>query len=196
MDRIRVNAETGLLEPCRYLPSPNCDERPDHTDIDMIVIHNISLPPAKFGTGAVEAFFTNTLEMAADPYYQTISHLKVSSHLFIKRTGEMIQFVPFTKRAFHAGESFFDGKTRCNDFSIGIELEGTDDLPYESIQYQQLVRVIQALIEAYPSISLSRIVGHSDIAPSRKTDPGSAFDWNYLKGMLHDIYRHSDCVGD
>lgn len=179
-----INSQSGLLEPVRFVPSPNCDERPADTAIELVVVHGISLPPAEFGTDAIEHFFCNRLDVAGHPYYATINHLTVSAHLLIKRTGEIVQFVPFTKRAWHAGQSSFAGKTRCNDFSIGIELEGTDDIPYEDIQYHQLAQAVRALMKTYPAITLDRIVGHSDIAPGRKTDPGPVFDWNYLKGKL------------
>ena len=174
----------GLLSTARYVPSQHCDERPKETKIDMIVVHNISLPPGEFGTGAVEAFFCGKLDFVAHPYYETISHLRVSSHLLIERSGEIIQFVPFDKRAWHAGQSFFQGKTQCNDFSIGIELEGTDELAYEKIQYEKLAGVIHALCKTYPAIHRDRIIGHSNIAPGRKTDPGEAFDWNYMHCLL------------
>lgn len=150
----------------------------------MIVVHNISLPPGEFGGRFIERFFCGNLEASEHPYFAEISSMRVSSHLLIKRNGDIIQFVPFHKRAWHAGESSFAGRVRCNDFSIGIELEGTDDLPFEEMQYQQLADVIRAIRAAYPQIVNDRIVGHSDIAPSRKTDPGPAFDWDYLKGML------------
>jgi AmpD protein len=173
-----------LLEQAVFTPSPHFDDRPSETAIDTIVIHNISLPPGQFGGDAIERFFCGNLNMSSHPYFASIANLQVSAHLLIKRTGEMIQFVPFDKRAWHAGESFFAGRSRCNDFSIGIELEGTDTLPFEPGQYQELASVIRILLKTYPAITLDRIVGHSDIAPSRKTDPGPAFDWNYLKGML------------
>jgi AmpD protein len=179
-----IDLETGLLTTAVYKPSSHCDERPEDTTIDMIVIHCISLPPEQFGTGDVEDFFCGKLDFASHSAYAAIAHLKVSAHLFIKRTGEIIQFVPFHQRAWHAGESFFAGKTRCNDFSIGIELEGTDDIPYERKQYEQLAGVIAVLKQAYPAITHDRIVGHVDIAPGRKTDPGPAFDWDYLKGLI------------
>lgn len=179
-----VNLKNGLLMPVTYLPSPNCDERPADTVVDMIVVHNISLPPAQFGGSAVLDFFTNQLDFDAHAYYAGIAHLKVSAHLFIRRDGEIIQFVPFTKRAWHAGESFFAGKNRCNDFSIGIELEGTDDIAYEEQQYHVLGKVVRALLRAYPAITRERIVGHVDIAPQRKTDPGASFDWEHLKGLI------------
>lgn len=170
--------------PSVFIPSPNHDERPLNMAIDMIVVHNISLPPGEFGSQAVAAFFCNQLDSALHPYFKTIQDLKVSAHLFIKRTGEVVQFVPFHKRAWHAGESQFGGKTRCNDFSVGIELEGADDIPFEPQQYDRLVELIQLLMRAYPAITLDRIVGHADIAPGRKTDPGPAFDWRHLKGKL------------
>jgi N-acetyl-anhydromuramoyl-L-alanine amidase len=182
--QLEINPNTGIISPALTLLSPHQDERPEGTIIDMIVIHNISLPPAQFGTGAVEDFFCGRLDFSAHDYYATIAHLRVSAHLFIRRHGEIVQFVPFHRRAWHAGESYFAGKTRCNDFSIGIELEGTDQLPYEQEQYECLSEIIQALRQTYPAITLDRIVGHADIAPGRKTDPGSVFDWEYLKGKL------------
>lgn len=181
---MKIDLQTGLFSDVRYLPSPNYDERPENNKIDLLVIHNISLPPGRFGTGAVEKFFCNQLDFTDDPYYSTISHLKVASHLFIDRKGSMTQFVPFTKRAWHAGESSFEGRTRCNDFSIGIELEGTDETTFEEKQYQILSEVIQTLMKTYPLITRDRIVGHSHIAPQRKTDPGPFFDWRYLNGLL------------
>src|SRR3990167_5424075 len=150
----------------------------------MIVIHGISLPPGEFGSTAIEDFFCGKLDMASHSAYAAIAHLHVSAHLLIKRTGEMLQFVPFIKRAWHAGESHFSGQSRCNDFSIGIELEGVDDILYEPIQYRCLVNVIGLLRQAYPAIARDRIIGHADIAPGRKTDPGPAFDWSYFNGML------------
>lgn len=183
-NHLRINTDTGLLEPILYRPSPNHDDRPQESPLNMVVVHGISLPPGQFGTPAVEAFFCNELDISADPYYQQIAALKVSAHLFIKRTGEVVQFVPFTKRAWHAGESSFQGKTRCNDFSIGIELEGTDEVPYTDSQYEKLTQIVKLLMATYPDITPDRVVGHVDIAPGRKTDPGPAFDWEYLKGTL------------
>ena len=181
---LKIDPQQGLIAPVLYRPSPHHDERPQEAVINMIVIHGISLPPGEFGASAVEDFFCNTLDFSGHPAFASIAHLKVSSHLFIKRTGEIIQFVPFTKRAWHAGESSFQGQSRCNDFSIGIELEGTDDILYDRNQYQQLSCVIRLLMETYPAITQDRIVGHVDIAPHRKTDPGPAFDWKHLKGLL------------
>lgn len=181
---LQLKQETGLLEPVLYLPSPHCDDRPEGCPIDLVVVHGISLPPGQFGTNAVPDFFTGILDMNSHPDFLSIAHLRVSAHLFIRRDGSMIQFVPFHKRAWHAGESSFEGKSRCNDFSIGIELEGTDHIPYESIQYTQLANVIRLLRQAYPQITEDRVVGHVDIAPGRKTDPGPVFDWTYLRGIL------------
>lgn len=183
-DALKLNAVSGLLEPVIYRSSTHYDERPDQTTIDMIVVHGISLPPGQFGGDDIEAFFCGKLDISLHPSYSSIAQLRVSAHLLIKRTGEIIQFVPFNKRAWHAGESFFHGKTRCNDFSIGIELEGTDDVPYEQHQYEVLARVIKLLMKAYPAITKDRIVGHVDIAPGRKTDPGPVFDWKFLKGKI------------
>ncbi len=168
-----------------YLPSPHCDHRPDADDISLIVVHNISLPPAQFGTGSVEKFFCGNLNFNEHPYFETIKELRVSAHLLIHRNGDVTQFVPFDRRAWHAGKSFFQGRENCNDFSIGIELEGTDDIPFEKKQYARLAEIIQLLQEKYPKITREHIVGHSDIAPGRKTDPGPAFDWSYLDCLLN-----------
>ena len=182
--RMKVDPQTGLLIGAVFRLSPHADDRPAGLPIDLVVIHGISLPPGEFGSDAVEAFFCGRLDASSHPYYREIGHLQVSAHLFIRRTGEIVQFVPFNRRAWHAGESSFHGRTRCNDFSIGIELEGTDEVPYTSMQYDQLANVIDALRQTYPAISGENIVGHSDIAPGRKTDPGSSFDWHYLRGKL------------
>lgn len=181
---VNIDPTSGLLSSVDYIMSPHHDERPEHTPIDMIVVHNISLPPGEFGGDYVPAFFCGELDISKHHYFESIASLKVSSHLFINREGVITQFVPFTKRAWHAGVSHFKGRERCNDFSIGIELEGTDDLPYEPIQYQTLAQVIQLLMITYPSIHRAHIVGHATIAPDRKTDPGPAFDWNYLDKLL------------
>jgi AmpD protein len=180
---MNINSQTGLLVPARHVPSAHCDERPENTSIDMIVIHGISLPPGVFGTGMVDKFFSGQLDVQAHPYFVTIAELRVSAHLLIDRQGVLTQFVPFTKRAWHAGKSRFQGREQCNDFSIGIELEGTDDIPYEKIQYEQLILIIKLLMAHYPGITCDRIVGHSDIAPGRKTDPGSFFDWAWKEQM-------------
>lgn len=179
-----INRSSGILNEVEYYPSPNCDERPSHAAINLLVIHNISLPPGDFDSNAVIEFFCNHLDYDAHPYYSTLKEVRVSSHLYIRRSGQIIQFVPFQQRAWHAGESSFAGESRCNDFSIGIELEGTDNLSYTSEQYQQLATVTQSLMQCYPGITPERIVGHSDIAPTRKTDPGPAFDWPTYRGLL------------
>jgi AmpD protein len=172
------------LSTARKVPSPHCDDRPEKTQIDLLVIHGISLPPAQFGSKFIEDFFAGVLYVSAHPYFVTIASLKVSAHLLVTRQGEVIQFVPFSKRAWHAGVSHFEGRDVCNNFSIGIELEGTDDGPYEAIQYEKLAEISQILMKNYPGITTDRIVGHSDIAPGRKTDPGPYFDWNYLNCLL------------
>ena len=170
--QMRIDAQ-GLLADGEYVPSPNCDDRPD-AEIELLVIHNISLPPGEFGGDGVQRLFTNTLDVSAHPYYQTLAGLEVSAHFFVRRDGRAMQFVPCTKRAWHAGESCWQGKSRCNDYSIGIELEGSDAVPFTDAQYAALVRLTQAMRAAYP---IRGIAGHSDIAPRRKTDPGPCFDW-------------------
>lgn len=167
----------GMCAGAVYVPSPNCDERPDEAVISLLVVHNISLPPGEFGGSGVVELFTNRLDPEAHPYYQSIAGLRVSSHFFIRRTGELFQFVPCELRAWHAGVSAWNGHERCNDFSIGVELEGTDDLPYADEQYATLADLTRALFQRYGSLDLA---GHSDIAPGRKTDPGPAFDWKRL----------------
>jgi AmpD protein len=173
--------ENGWLTHARHVPSPHCDERPDPGDISLIVIHGISLPPGEFGGPWIEKLFTGTLPAEAHPYFAEIQGLKVSSHLLVRRDGELVQFVPFHLRAWHAGVSCFQGRERCNDYSIGIELEGTDTLSYAEAQYQRMAEVIPLLCAAYPAITEDRIVGHCHIAPGRKADPGPAFDWSRLK---------------
>ena len=164
----------GLLQGARYIPSPNCDERPGDCPVSLLVIHNISLPPNEYGGDGVIELFTNRLDPDAHPYYQTIRDAKVSAHFFIRREGEIIQFVPCTRRAWHAGVSNWNGRERCNDFSIGIELEGSDDEAFTEAQYDALAALTRALRDAYP---IAGIAGHSDIAPGRKTDPGPYFEW-------------------
>lgn len=168
----------------RHCPSPNYGDRPEASDISLLVIHNISLPPGEYGNGHIERFFTNCLDCKAHPYFAEIAHLKVSSHLLISRTGELVQFVGLDKRAWHAGRSRFAGREECNDFSIGIELEGTDTQPYTAHQYHALRGLTDAIMREYPEITPARITGHSDIAPGRKTDPGPAFEWSrYLAAL-------------
>ena len=182
--RIELDGDTGWLAEVRRIPSPNSDERPVGCGIDLIVVHNISLPPGEFGGDHVDALFTNALDPSAHPYFADIAELRVSAHLLIDRKGNLTQYVPFTQRAWHAGESCFGDRQRCNDFSIGIELEGTDELPYEDVQYERLAMVIRTLMRVWPEITPGRIVGHQEIAPERKTDPGRAFDWQRLRGMI------------
>ncbi len=181
---MRVDLASGLLDAARQQPSPNCDARPAGVTPDLIVIHGISLPPGEYGGPWIDALFTNTLDPAVHPYFRDIHQLRVSSHLLIRRDGELVQYVPLHLRAWHAGVSCHDGRERCNDFSIGIELEGSDDGPYEAVQYQVLGEAIRALRTAYPSLAAGQIVGHSDIAPGRKTDPGPCFDWPRLLALL------------
>ncbi len=184
---MHIDPQTGLLDEAHYLASPNFDERPPGQPMDLLVIHNISLPPNEFGGPYIEQLFTNCLDPEGHAYFRDICHLQVSSHLLIRRNGEVIQFVPFHKRAWHAGASCFRERTRCNDFSVGIELEGADDIPYEDVQYAKLIAVSHCLLQAYPQITLDNIVGHSDIAPGRKTDPGSAFDWSRYRAGLANV---------
>lgn len=176
--------QNGYLTAATQCPSPNANQRPAGQSVNLLVIHNISLPPGKFGTGCVQSFFTNQLDSAQDPYFQTIAELKVSAHLFIERDGAITQFVPFGERAWHAGVSAFHGVANCNDYSIGIELEGCDNIAYTDAQYEALARVSRGILAAYPGITPERIVGHSDIAPERKTDPGEAFDWARFRAEL------------
>lgn len=181
---MKVEMVSGRLEGARQVASPNHDERPPDAVIDLLVIHGISLPPGDFGGPWIDALFTNTLDPQAHPYFQEIAGLRVSTHVLIRRDGEIIQYVPLQRRAWHAGQSCFDGRNRCNDFSIGIELEGCDDRPYEDAQYLALAGIVRAMTAAYPAITPDRIVGHSDIAPGRKTDPGPAFEWDRLRTLL------------
>lgn len=181
-----VDPNTGLLTGVRYVQSPNVDRRPPGVHPELIVVHGISLPPGEFGGAWIDQLFTNRLDTLAHPYFASIRELKVSAHVLIRRNAEIVQYVPFHRRAWHAGPSCYRGRARCNDFSIGIELEGSDDLGYEAGQYHALAAVVIALIEAYPSLSREHIVGHADIAPGRKTDPGPAFDWQHLDYLLGD----------
>ena len=181
----QYNIKNGLLENIRFIPSPNCDDYPENTEISLLVIHCISLPPREFDGQGIIQLFTNVLDPKEHPYYETIAHLKVSAHIVIRRDGEVIQFVPFNKRAWHAGKSQFDGKEQCNDFSIGIELEGTDDSPFTEAQYTELAAITRVLLKTYPKITRDHITGHSDIAPGRKTDPGTKFDWQKYHSLIH-----------
>jgi len=166
------------------VPTPNFDDRSDPDDISLLVIHCISLPPGEFGNHYIDQLFCNQLDPDEHPYFKEIYQLTVSSHILIKRDGICVQYVAFDKRAWHAGKSIHEGREMCNDFSIGIELEGTELIDYTDQQYVQLAAVIRVLLEAYPKLSTQRITGHSDIAPGRKTDPGASFDWQRLLGLL------------
>lgn len=181
---MEIDETSGLLKNADYTPSPNCDDRPTGHIAKLLIIHNISLPPNEFGGPYITQLFTNTLNEKDHPFFTEISHLRVSSHILIRRDGSIIQYVPFHKRAWHAGVSCYEGEETCNSFSIGIELEGADDIPYETAQYEQLSKVSNALFATYPEMSPERITGHSDIAPGRKTDPGPAFDWGKYKQLL------------
>jgi N-acetyl-anhydromuramoyl-L-alanine amidase len=178
--RRRLDA-AGWLAGARRRPSPNCDARPDGADISLLVVHGISLPPGEFGGDGVERLFTNRLDPDAHPYYATIAGLRVSAHFFIARDGAVVQFVPCSLRAWHAGASSWHGRERCNDFSVGIELEGTDTRPYTARQYHRLARLVCTLRERYP---IAHVAGHCDVAPGRKSDPGPAFEWRRLRELL------------
>ncbi len=191
----QISIETGLLSNARLCLSPNHDDRPDESEINLIVIHNISLPPGQFGGEGIDQLFTNALDKNEHPFYEEIVDLRVSSHLLIRRDGEVAQYVPFHKRAWHAGESRFQGRSMCNDFSIGIELEGTDFEPFETIQYDVLIQTITALLDAYPGLSAGAITGHEHIAPGRKTDPGPFFDWDRLSRHFNtSLPAPADCA--
>jgi len=172
--------EQHRLTNAKQISSPNYDDRPNPVDISLLVIHCISLPPGEFDNPYINQLFCNVLDPDAHPYFKEIHQLTVSAHLLIKRDGSCIQYVPFNKRAWHAGKSSYQGKERCNDFSIGIELEGTESIPYTEAQYIQLAEVIDSLLKAYPNLSKQQITGHSDIAPGRKNDPGASFDWQRI----------------
>ena len=173
----------GQLIGARQVPSPNYNQRLQHAKIQLVVVHNISLPPSQFGGGYIEQFFQNQLDWPQHPYFLTIEWMQVSTHLLILRTGEVLQFVNFNERAWHAGRSTYLAKKECNDYSIGIELEGSDDQPFEDVQYSILAQVIATLQATYPKI-LQHLAGHSDIAPGRKTDPGPFFDWPKTRALI------------
>ncbi|MBS1201255.1 MAG: N-acetyl-anhydromuranmyl-L-alanine amidase [Proteobacteria bacterium] len=181
---LRVDPVTGLVEGVHFVPSPNCDERPPGCDLELVVVHNISLPPGEYGGPWIERLFTNALAGTEHPYFEDIRGLRVSAHLLIRRDGSLMQFVPLGLRAWHAGESSWRGRSRCNDFSVGVELEGADDVPYEDRQYTTLSALVAALVDVYPGIRPDSVTGHSDIAPGRKTDPGPAFDWPRLHALV------------
>jgi N-acetyl-anhydromuramoyl-L-alanine amidase len=178
---MKLDNDNAWVEGVRRCPSPHYDDRPEGVEIELLVLHGISLPAGEFGGPYIDQLFTHTLDKNAHASFVEIADLRVSSHLLIRRTGEVVQYVSLQQRAWHAGVSSFNGRTRCNDFSIGIELEGCDDVAYTDEQYQQLRQVISLLRHAWPILTADRIVGHCDIAPGRKTDPGPAFDWMRLQ---------------
>ena len=182
---LRINA-AGIAAGARQVPSPNADARPRGTKITLLVVHNLSLPPGVFGGEDVVRLFTNTLDCSSHLAYEPLRTLRVSAHFFVRRTGEVVQFVSCRRRAWHAGESAWDGRSRCNDFSIGIELEGSDTVPYADVQYDRLADLVIALRRRYP---IADLVGHSDVAPARKTDPGPAFDWPRLRALVSALRR-------
>lgn len=175
---------SGRLIRGRWSPSPNYGPRPEGTDISLLVIHCISLPPGDYSGHCIEQFFLNCLDHSRHPYFREIEGMTVSAHCLIRRDGELIQFVNFRDRAWHAGRSSFCGRDECNDYSIGVELEGTDEDSYTEAQYLELARLSRELMDAWPEITPERIAGHSDVAPGRKTDPGRAFDWSYFRSLL------------
>lgn len=181
---MQLDQETAWLVDARHVPSPNHDERPDGVVPSLFIVHGISLPPGEFGGPYIEQLFSNTLDCDAHPYFDGLRELRVSAHALVRRDGEVLQFVPFTKRAWHAGQSVFAGREACNDFSIGVELEGTDDTPYTDAQYRVLAEIVSTLRAVWPAIDASRVVGHCDVAPGRKSDPGEAFDWERFRALL------------
>jgi N-acetyl-anhydromuramoyl-L-alanine amidase len=176
--------EDGWFAGARRVDSPHADDRPAQSVIELVVIHGVSLPPGEFGGPWIEDLFAGRLDPSAHPFFETIRNLRVAPHLLIRRDGELVQFVPFERRAWHAGRSAWRGRVECNDFSVGIELEGSDETPYTDAQYAALARILPALRAAYPGIGEDAVAGHSDVAPGRKTDPGPAFDWERLAGAL------------
>ena len=181
---MKVDKGTGLLAGVRQVLSPYLDARPGSMLPELIVVHGISLPPGEFGGPWIDRLFTGTLPADAHPEFRERASLRVSAHALIRRDGEIVQYVPFGQRAWHAGQSEYAGRTSCNDFSIGIELEGTDQSAYTDAQYRSLAALVSTLLASYPSLSAERIVGHSEIAPGRKTDPGPSFDWPRLRSLL------------
>ncbi len=181
---MQVDLDSGLMRDTRQVASPNFDARPPAVEADLIVVHGISLPPGEFGGPWIEQLFLNTLPPDLHPYFAEIGDLRVSAHLLVARDGGLTQFVKFTDRAWHAGLSSYDGRPACNDFSIGVELEGSDTVAYEAAQYTALAEAVAALCDAYPRLSPDRLVGHSDISPGRKTDPGPEFDWQRARRCI------------
>jgi N-acetyl-anhydromuramoyl-L-alanine amidase len=181
---VHVEPDSGLMQGVRHIDSPNRDSRPPGVQADLIVVHGISLPPGEFGGPWIDRLFTNTLPPEVHPYFSEVAPLRVSSHVVVARDGAVTQYVRFTERAWHAGKSAYQGRGACNDFSVGVELEGTDTQPYEAPQYDALAEIVAALCAAYPRLSPDRLAGHSDISPGRKTDPGPAFDWPLARRLI------------
>ena len=181
---LQVDAQGEWLEGVRKVISPNCDQRPDDLEIDLLVIHNISLPPDEFGGDYIDQLFTNSLDPAHHPYFKEIISLRVSAHILINREGLVTQYVPFNQRAWHAGESEYEGRANCNDYSIGIELEGCDNRDFTHEQYETLINLTEAIIQFWPKMTKQRITGHCHIAPDRKTDPGPRFNWDLYYSSL------------
>lgn len=181
---LKIEPATGLVADVRQVLSPHFDARPAGVLPELIVVHGISLPPGEFGGPWIDRLFTGGLPPDAHPYFKDVARARVSAHVLIPRDGTIVQYVPFGQRAWHAGQSYYRGRPACNDFSIGIELEGTDDIPYTDAQYIQLAALVEALLATYPSLSVDHIAGHSDIAPGRKTDPGPSFDWARWRSIL------------
>lgn len=181
---LRIDAGRGLLEGVRHVPSPNQDARPPGAAVELVIVHGISLPPAEYGGPWVERLFTNSLPADVHPYFALVHEHRVSAHVYVRRDGELVQFVPFHARAWHAGASVWRHRLACNDYSVGIELEGDDDTPYAPVQYERLAALVRALRRTYATLGHDAIAGHSDVAPGRKTDPGPAFDWPRLHALL------------
>jgi AmpD protein len=181
---MNVDAATGWLDSVHVRPSSNRDARPDPDAIELVVVHGISLPPGQFGGDAIDRLFTNTLDPDDHPSFTQVAQLRVSAHVLVRRGGDTVQYVPFHERAWHAGASQWCGRERCNDFAVGIELEGSDDVPYTDVQYQRLAEIVAALARAYPRFDEAHLAGHSEVAPGRKTDPGPYFDWRRLETLM------------
>ncbi len=184
-----IDPGTGLIVGARQVLSPHFDHRPPGIRPELLVVHGISLPPGEFGGAWIDRLFTGTLPADAHPYFREIAAQRVSAHALIDRDGRIVQYVPLNERAWHAGQSSYRGRAACNDFSIGVELEGTDDIPYADGQYRALAALSAALLAAYPSLSAQAIAGHGDISPGRKTDPGPSFDWVRFRGLLGQALR-------
>lgn len=186
-----ITVPDGWIPSARYAPSDNCDARPTGTAVSLLVVHGISLPPGEFGGDAIERLFRNTLDCNEHPWFERLRDRRVSAHLLIRRDGELVQFVSLRDRAWHAGRSSFGGCAACNDYSVGIELEGTDDVPYTEAQYHRLIPLVRGIMQAFPGVTPERVAGHADIAPGRKTDPGPSFDWPRLRDGIERIAGES-----